>query len=379
MPAFGRIRFAPSLEGATITVDSTIVVPARSVTIEGPGLRGITLSGGGRVRVLHFEDAGFLTEVSVTNGNHAQLGGGIYAGRFFGMQHGTIAYNSAPTGGGIYAPSVELGNVTVAHNTSSIAGSAISFLAAGGGIKLYNVTVARNGPAAGIVSRGNPTASSLTILNNSIIANNGTPLRNCVNLYYVNYEGNSISDDTSCGSMGQVYVADPLLGPLAGRGGPGHTFDFARESPALDGTESCSFGYDQRHVYRDAVCDVGAFEFTDFTNVTLTIDANATVDAATGTAVVTGTMKCTHDGGRLGVIVRLQQQKGGKTPTLVKGSGGMGMTCAKSTQTWRATVTPESGTFDTGAASATAATNDPPAWIKPGTTSGSVKLARTRR
>ena len=38
---------------------------------------------------------------------------------------------------------------------------------------------------------------------------------------------------------------------------------------------------DQRYVKRDAKCDVGAFEFNDFTKVTITIDPNTKVDAAT--------------------------------------------------------------------------------------------------
>ena len=385
--SYGIIRFDSSLAGATITVDSTIYSTALGPTIEGPKPKGITLSGGGAMRVLHFEEWGTVKNVTIVQGNHPVAGGGIYARRSLHFENGTVAYNTAPTGGGIYTGSLGLFNATVAHNTSTTAGSAISYLSAHGGVSLYNSTVARNGPAAGIVSRGDPTSTSRTIFNNSIIANNGAPLRNCVNIHHATYEGNNIADDASCGYLGDVFIADPLLGQLADRGGPGPTFDFARESPALDGGSphestpggKCFFTIDQRYVARDKVCDVGAFEFTDFTNVVLTIDPNAAVDAATGAAVISGTLKCTHAGGQFGVLVQLQQQKGGKTPTLVKGSGGVGVTCATSTQTWRATVTPESGAFDTGSASATAATNDGPAWIKPATTSGSVRLARTRR
>ena len=79
---------------------------------------------------------------------------------------------------------------------------------------------------------------------------------------------------------------------------------------------------DERYVTRDAKCDVGAFEFTDFTVVTITIDPNATVNATTGSAVVTGTVKCSRAGDQFGVVVDLQEQKG---PKLVLGFGGVGV------------------------------------------------------
>ena len=382
--SYGVIRFDSSLAGATITVDSTIIVNVQSATIEGPKPRGVTLSGGGLVRVLQFGEFGYVKNVSITRGVHAVAGGGIYAPQGVLFQNGTVSYNSAPTGGGIYGGSVGLFNATVARNTSTIDGSAVSYSAYNSGVSLYNSTVAENGPAAGIVSRGSPGLNGMTILNNSIIAKNGTPLRNCVDLYNVTYEGGNIADDASCGGYDKLLIANPLLGELADRGGPGQTMSFARESPALDGGSpiqpapgtTCAVYTDQRYVARDSTCDVGAFEFTDFTRVTLTIDQGATVDPAIGTAVVSGTMRCTHAGGQFGVIVQLQQQKGGKTPTLVKGSGGAGVTCTTTTQTWRATITPESGAFDTGNGSATAMTNDSPIWIKRATTSAAVKLRK---
>jgi hypothetical protein len=52
---------------------------------------------------------------------------------------------------------------------------------------------------------------------------------------------------------------------------------------------------DQRYVARDAKCDVGAFEFNDWTTVTITIDANVKVDAANGRALMTGTVTCSRE------------------------------------------------------------------------------------
>ena len=129
---------------------------------------------------------------------------------------------------------------------------------------------------------------------------------------------------------------------------------------------------------RDAKCDAGAFEFTDFTTVTLTVDPNASVGAS-GSAVVTGTVKCSRDGDQFGVVVELQQQKGGKTPSVVQGDGGLGITCTTSPQPWSIAVVPSAGVFDAGNAAATARTNDTAGWITRTSTSRTVKLIRSRR
>src|SRR5687767_9745205 len=161
--SYGVIRFDPALAGATITVDSTIVVNPQSVTIEGPQNGGITLSGGNQMRVLHFGEWGHIWNLTITKGFHPVSGGGIYAPQGLLAQHTTVSHNSAPTGGGIYGGSVGLINSTVAHNTSSAAASGVSYAAPSGGISLYNSTVVRNGPAPGIEARGSSGVNGLTI------------------------------------------------------------------------------------------------------------------------------------------------------------------------------------------------------------------------
>ena len=369
------IRFDPSLDGATIPLDSTIVVHA-SVTIEGPKNKGVTLSGGDRVRVIHLQESATLRNLTITKGYHPTSGGGIYARNGLTLENSTVSFNSAPIGGGIDVHALGLFNSTVARNTSSTAGAGIYYRLLGyngGSASLYNSTVAQNGPAAGIQYSGGYTASSAAILNNSIIADNGVPARNCVGLYNVTYEGTNISNDATCGGLGQVLNADPKLGLLADRGGPGATIDFAPQSPALNAGIGCVVSVDERYVPRDAKCDVGAFEFTDFTAVTITIDPNATVNAATGSAVVTGTVTCSRAGDQFGVVVDLQEQKGQK---LVLGFGGVGVSCTTTAQPWSATVLPETGTFDVGSGVAKARTNDLPNWVTFATTSRSIKLRK---
>jgi len=66
--------------------------------------------------------------------------------------------------------------------------------------------------------------------------------------------------------------------------------------PAFNAGSAYSLETDQRDVRRDAKCDVGAFEFDDFTKVTLTVDPNVKVDPkADGQALLTGTVTCTSD------------------------------------------------------------------------------------
>ena len=82
--------------------------------------------------------------------------------------------------------------------------------------------------------------------------------------------------------------------PLANNGGPNMTHAIPHTSPTFNKGIDCHWERDQRYVKRDAKCDVGAFEFNDFTDVTITVDPSVKVDA-TGKALLTGTIKCTRD------------------------------------------------------------------------------------
>ena len=83
--------------------------------------------------------------------------------------------------------------------------------------------------------------------------------------------------------------------PLAYNGGPNMTHAIPHTSPAFNAGTSCSQQTDQRYVARDAKCDVGAFEFSDFTRATITIDQSTKVNATTGKALLTGTIQCTRN------------------------------------------------------------------------------------
>ena len=368
------IRFAPTIEGATITLDSTLQVPF-NITILGPKTKGITISGGGRVRVMQIQRGASLRNLSITGGYDPVIAGGIYSDGELELQNTTVWNNQAPSVGGMYVRSATLLNSTVAQNTASTLASGISY-GLPGGLALINSTVAQNKPAPGIRPHGTGD-SSFVLLRNSIIANNGLPLTNCYNVVHLGYAGANLSDDYSCLHNEYFVHGDPKLGAVADNGGPTPTMAIAPQSPALDASLICNVTVDQRYAPRDAKCDIGAFEFTDFTTVTFTTDANATVRPTNGTAVITGTVKCSRAGDQFSVRVQLnQEQKVGNTTTVVRGNGDTPVTCTTAAQPWSVTVTPWSSAFIVGNAAASAHTYNAPKWVTPAYLDKAVRLRK---
>lgn len=364
------IRFDPSLAGDTIALETTLKA-ANFVTIEGPADKGITLSGQNERKVFHLKWGGTLRNVTIINGYNPSGSPIISDGRLT-LEHSTVA-NNRGIGAAIKAVEVFLINSTVSGNTGSDVASGIAYEYR---FTLDNSTVAHNGPAPGIGEYSAGWEPDV-ILRNSIVSDNGSPLRNCKSTLGFQYQGMNIASDYSCGNTAGIVVHDPRLLGLADNGGPTMTEAFDYRSTALDAAPGCTVTVDQRYVPRVGTCDIGAYEFTDFTQVTLAIDPNATVDASNGFTTVTGTVKCSRDGDRFGVTVDLEQeQKVGKSTTIVRGTGGTGITCTTSAQRWSVSV---GGPFDSGPATATASTNDPPVWVMPTSTSSAIRLARPRR
>jgi hypothetical protein len=189
----------------------------------------------------------------------------------------------------------------------------------------------------------------------------------------------NISNDSSCGSSANMIVTSPQLYSLANNGGPTMTHGLAFDSPAINAGVYCDRPVDQRYVARDTNCDIGAFEFTDFTVVTITIDANLTVDATSGAANVTGTIQCTRPGAiPLGVQLNQTQKTSKTTTTVVRGNGTATVSCWTSAQPWSIPAAPWSGAFQTGNAAASAFTNNAPVWVTPASVDKTVKLTRKR-
>jgi hypothetical protein len=361
------IRFDPVLAGRIIVVDEPVRA-FKYVTIEGDATYGITVSGGGRTSVMYAAEGMTLRNMNITDG-YAFDGAGIMSIGPLTLEHVSVYNNWAAGAGGIFVGTeATLINSTVAYNEGS---SGIFYHYTGGKLTLINSTIASQISGYGILAGGPTTTPPVVTLRNSIIAGNGngTTTFNCRENAGFRYEGMNIASDASCGNAGAIVVANPLLDIIRENGGPSVTMKLNHESPAIDAGSSCSVTVDQRHVARDAQCDVGAYEFTDFNVVTITIDPTAAVDKGTGSAVVSGTVKCSY-ADEIGVGLRVQLQQRSKQATSY-----LSFTCSTTPQPWSATLVPSSGGFTNGPAVATASTNDMPSWYKADPASRSVKLA----
>ena len=362
------IRFDARLAGTTIVLDTTLVI-ANSVTVEGPKDKGVTISGGSRGRVIDI--AAFsqpptkLLNLSITGGKLLEGGGaGIRTSSPMVLEHSTVWGNEAPGSPAILGfnyGTLTLTNSTVSGNTSTAAG--YPAVTAGNGLTLTSSTVAYNSQGGIYI----PTLS-WAVLESSIIASNG--YTNCLHDENLTYMGKSLSNDMSCGDSTFMVIGDAKLQTLRDNGGPSMTHAVTLESPAFN-TGGCRVAVDQRYQARDERCDLGAFESTDRTTVSLTIDRSPNFLSG-ASARVSGTVKCSRDGDQFNLRVQLEQR--GPDKTVVQGSGVWPITCTAMAQSWTALIVPSSGAFKSGNATVTAATQQTPTWVTPATTSRSIKL-----
>jgi hypothetical protein len=359
------IRFAPEIAGQTITLDATVVL-ANYATIEGPADKGITISGGTYVRVFQFthqQGEVVLRNLTVTNGYSDPDGGaGIHSSGALRLEHSSVVGNSAPEAPALFAFSATLINSTVANNSAGENGG--SAVATYGELTLIHSTVAFND--------GGGVSSGPLVLHNSIIAKHtGGP--NCVATSRT-FLGNNVADDYSCGA---TIVADPMLG--AGTGGPTPVYGLTPFSPAINAGADCTLPVDQRYVARDAQCDIGAFEFTDFSKlIALTVDPNGTV-TENGSAVLTGTLRC-PSAVRLDLEVELaQRQKQGRNTFEVSAATSQFIRCDTSVRSWSVELVPAGGTFQRGSAQAGAVTVNVDPAEPPASVAQAVKLSRSRK
>jgi hypothetical protein len=368
----GTIWFDSTLGGKTITLDAGLEFK-RPAIIGGPPA-GITISGKDQFRLIDARAPLILQDLTLTKGN-APIASAVWAQQL-NMYHTTVTGNRGPDGAIFVQVIGEIINSTVSGNATSRAAVMYSDYT-----KLWfgNSTVAFNA-AGGIGPYGfqGGTTGPIT-LDNSIISNNGG--LNCATYHGLDYVGKNIVNDWSCADAA-ITPSDPQLLPLANNGGPNLTHAIPHTSPAYNAGVGCQFAYeDQRHIKRDAKCDVGAFEFNDFTKVTITIDPTTRLDVTpvTGYAFLTGTMKCTRDET---IPLRLelrQQQKMGKEVVVVHTTATTQVECSPTTTTWGRKMFLTSGAWQAGAAQATATTIYTPDWVAPASVSSGVRLAVVRK
>ena len=366
------IRFAPAMAGATIVVDSTI--PVRyPITVEGPADKGVTISGGNAWHIFEIAhslpSATTFRNLALVNGEGSGSagGGGVLASSDVVLENVTLSNHD-----GLYYAAIFVdGNATFTNTTISSNTSAdLAAVFVSKKLTLVNSTIAYNNEG-GVDVRG-PLA-----MRNSIIADNGAGA-NCQNVVTFERNGRNLADDSSCGGSTVMLIAAAKLASLSDNGGPAKTHALTGPSPAINAGTDCTVTVDQRYVQRDATCDLGAYEFKDFTTVTITNNASLPVDPATGWVLVAGSVTCTT-GETLDLAVEVtQEQRSGRASNVVTAAGMVTVTCSTSAQPWGLALAPSSGEFGMGSAVVTTKTEAGP-WIIPATTSTQVKLYRARK
>jgi hypothetical protein len=204
---------------------------------------------------------------STLDGNHAAAyGGALDINQQINVDQSTIASNKA--GGSFFqgmgaAAELEGGSTlvvsdsTIAGNTTQPAGrGAIDNF--GGSLTLTFSTV--SGAQGLITGSGFATATGTILAGTGATPNCAGPLSETA--------GYNLSTDSSCGLSLKTDLTNvnPMLGPLAGNGGPTMTQALPRSSPAvnaggLPASSSCP-ATDQRGESRPwgTACDIGAFE-----------------------------------------------------------------------------------------------------------------------
>jgi len=363
-PDSSTIRFDASIAGQTIVVTSGFMPIAKSLTIEGPLPAGITISGNLSSRVFRVEQntTVVLRNLSIVNGRFVS-GAGVLNQGALTLDHVLLANNETTGDGGGLAAIGAATQTTILNST--ISGNVAR---RGGGIAvdrpviIRNTTIAENtaGDGGGMFVVGGTVS-----VRNSIIANNvdndptNAVTANCgKNVDVPVFLGTNLSSDDSCGTEPNIFIGNPMLGPLANNGGPTKTQALSVGSPAIDGGTACTEPTDQRYVARPqgVTCDIGAFELDRFATVTLAIDPNVALDANTGRAIVTGTATCSEPA-IVGIDVALSQTQkvAGKFNTIIQANATTNMRCV-GTSAWSVTLTPSTGTFEKGAATGTAQT-----------------------
>ena len=308
-----------SVTGA-ITLTSGELFIGKNLILQGPGATSLAISGNDASRVVRIGSGATVTisDLTIRNGS-AYFGAGIYNSGALTLMNVAVRDNTSESSGGgiLNYETLNLTNVTISGNTASgahpLGGGGIAHF--GGAATLKNVTISGNsaintGGVGNVASGGgisvyNPATLNLnnvTIVNNVAIASaaylgTGGGI-DASQADPVNFKNTLIAGNTSSGAgpdcagtlasqgynliqnpagctiagdaTGNVTGQDPLLTPLAYRGGTTQTHGLLSGSPAIDagnpaapgsGGDACEAS-DQRGVARPqgTRCDIGAVE-----------------------------------------------------------------------------------------------------------------------
>ena len=370
------IRFDPGLAGQTIWVDSTIYL-TKTVTIEGPATKGVTISGGGQGRMFmgNFPGTATFRNVALTGGNSGTSVGPVFYGEADLVVENSLVYGNVGAAGTVLYGSdkMTLTNTTVTGNLATNVPTQEYAAVQGDTVTLINSTIAYNGFG------GAGTVNGRLTIRNSILANNvGSNCVRVVSGATVVREGANVSDDDKCGGPSDIMIADPKLATIADNGGPTYTHALMAGSPAINAGIDCNVAVDQRYMQRDAKCDLGAFEFADFTAVTLTVDPTTILKRGTGGAVLTGTIKCSRNETFALALELAQEQRVKNGAASVTATTMIPVDCTTTARMWSASMESLAGDFQAGAGAAKATTANVQKWVTPATVATAVKLFRSK-
>lgn len=206
-----------------------------------------------------------VNQSSISNNTATDAGGGIFNQGVMTLTNSALIYNIADSsGGGIKSSggSVTITNTTISHN-EALSGGGIDN---GGAFKINSSSIISN--VALSEGGGVYQSSSLEIsIENVIIAHNA-PFNCSSSGDLIGLSLYNLTDDDSCGAN-LTQVTDVKVGFLSDNGGGTLTHPIFEDSPAVDtgNAASCPI-IDQRGFTRPfgKGCDIGAFEFGDFSN-----------------------------------------------------------------------------------------------------------------
>lgn len=326
--AAAPITFAASFSG-TVTLSSEIVIPTGApVVVDASSIPGgLTISGGGAVRIFSVSSGASLSLTGVTlTGGRFDQGGAISNLGSVALTRCTLSGNAAIQGGAIdNSGSLSLTQCTLSGNSGIAAGGAIANRATA---VLTQCTLSGNSSDATTGSGGAIYISQGTLtLTDSVVAGNkasaGPDIRKSASNGVVTASGKNLIGSNE--TVEQTFPTGALVGTtatpvdaklsaLGSYGGPTQTMLPLPGSPAINpagGATSSTFTTDQRGSARvyGTVVDLGAVE----------VGAMVTSLASSGA----GTLRQAVLDAPSGMIINFDPSLSAQTITLLPADGGI--------------------------------------------------------
>jgi hypothetical protein len=291
-PAGSTLEFAPTLDGATVTLGLGQIVIGKDLVIDASALpSGVIVSGNDSSRVFDISSGRTVSmkRLKIIDGAITTVGGGIRNAGNLTLLDCELSSNRANDGGGAIRNSgtLVLNACTLEGNTAGVGGGAIEHGAGllaltnctltgnsaqwGGAIdgdgtstvRLYSCTVSGN--HASDKGGGIEETTGTLLLENSIIAgntatNSGPDLK--ASSINTQLGVNLLSSTNGLGGGFAGIVAAPNLSALGAFGGPTRTMPPQSGSPAIDAAGATALAVDQRGLPRvvGPKSDIGAVE-----------------------------------------------------------------------------------------------------------------------